>query len=613
MPKQNRQSIRSWRRTIFTFSLVFTLLFTGLLSPLAVQARSLEEIQQEIDKQKQTLGNAQNDLANAEKALRNAQASLSNAQGEVPKLEAEITQIEAQIEVNKLELAESAESQKLKELEHEERSFRQQRAVKSAYMTWRSRNVIDDSVVNGVESKMKSEVYAAEVSGIEGRGVERLGNEITELETEIANLNTENTNLANKTEELNQKKAEAIARIAALRQATAAASGQVAGLRSTRATLQATLSQLSAEQKAVQDYEALITGQTGNGGTLPVNSGQIYFVGRGRDLAQGHGVGMSQYGAKGAADAGWNATQILQFYYRGATVVQYPLNSEITVRYCQGNPALAPYQEGCNYNGANYGPVITERVSFDQYLSGLGEMPIGWHPEARKAQMIAARTYAARYTNNGDPNIPICLTTYCQVSYFKNGNQSEAANVQATKNLVITYGGQLIEALYSADNNQGNGTADHDTRFQNIYGDPTGSRPYLVSVNDNTAGFIPAKMYWNYYCPGAPCGDWAYRTNGYTYAHIDAMLNHVNNNGTYASVRSQVNGIRAAIGNVVAINFQLDGSQRVKKVLLTGSTGQTRAIGGYWFKSIWNAWIADTRPSGQLDYIYSQTFALVTK
>jgi SpoIID/LytB domain protein len=38
----------------------------------------------------------------------------------------------------------------------------------------------------------------------------------------------------------------------------------------------------------------------------------------------GHGVGMSQYGAYGAALAGWDAGQILRYYYRGADVTTAP-------------------------------------------------------------------------------------------------------------------------------------------------------------------------------------------------------------------------------------------------------------------------------------------------
>ena len=35
----------------------------------------------------------------------------------------------------------------------------------------------------------------------------------------------------------------------------------------------------------------------------------------------GHGVGLSQWGAKGMADAGFNERQILEYYYKGVRIV----------------------------------------------------------------------------------------------------------------------------------------------------------------------------------------------------------------------------------------------------------------------------------------------------
>jgi SpoIID/LytB domain protein len=45
----------------------------------------------------------------------------------------------------------------------------------------------------------------------------------------------------------------------------------------------------------------------------------------------GHRVGMSQYGAKGRADAGQGYESILQYYYAGANVVQYDIGRNVRV------------------------------------------------------------------------------------------------------------------------------------------------------------------------------------------------------------------------------------------------------------------------------------------
>ena len=53
-------------------------------------------------------------------------------------------------------------------------------------------------------------------------------------------------------------------------------------------------------------------------------------------------------------------------------------------------------------------------ISFeDQYLQGIYEMPGTWNIEALKAQTIAARTFAIKYTGNGSKTI--CTTEACQV------------------------------------------------------------------------------------------------------------------------------------------------------------------------------------------------------
>jgi SpoIID/LytB domain protein len=71
--------------------------------------------------------------------------------------------------------------------------------------------------------------------------------------------------------------------------------------------------------------------------TSPTPSGitklgdSVTFYGRG----YGHGVGMSQYGAKGRAVAGQTADQILAHYYQGATRGTVPLDTPIRVRILQ--------------------------------------------------------------------------------------------------------------------------------------------------------------------------------------------------------------------------------------------------------------------------------------
>jgi stage II sporulation protein D len=61
----------------------------------------------------------------------------------------------------------------------------------------------------------------------------------------------------------------------------------------------------------------------------------LVFSGRGF----GHGVGMPQYGARGAALAGWDAARILGYYYSGTTIGTAP-ERELRVLVAEGRPEV---------------------------------------------------------------------------------------------------------------------------------------------------------------------------------------------------------------------------------------------------------------------------------
>jgi len=57
--------------------------------------------------------------------------------------------------------------------------------------------------------------------------------------------------------------------------------------------------------------------------TLAWVEGGLRFKGRGT----GDGVGMSQWGAKGLAERGWNYREILGYYYPGTVLAPYVLEA----------------------------------------------------------------------------------------------------------------------------------------------------------------------------------------------------------------------------------------------------------------------------------------------
>jgi stage II sporulation protein D len=179
---------------------------------------------------------------------------------------------------------------------------------------------------------------------------------------------------------------------------------------------------------------------------LPAQAGAAttYIVdGRG----WGHGIGMSQYGARGYAEAGWGYERILAHYYPTTELTIVParpvrvllLEGKAAVKLGSSKPfkvvdargkvrRLKPrelnlaaakiaaarlplrYEPGASplvLNGNAYrGTLIVHRragkltvvnkLPLDRYLRGVvpWEMPDDWHPEALRAQAVVARSYA---------------------------------------------------------------------------------------------------------------------------------------------------------------------------------------------------------------------------
>ena len=73
----------------------------------------------------------------------------------------------------------------------------------------------------------------------------------------------------------------------------------------------------------------------------------------------GHGVGMSQYGARGMALAGYTAEQIVTHYYTGTTVSAVPDRAEIAVNLLHQSPRVTVRTESLAAGGG--GVVVTVR------------------------------------------------------------------------------------------------------------------------------------------------------------------------------------------------------------------------------------------------------------
>lgn len=137
----------------------------------------------------------------------------------------------------------------------------------------------------------------------------------------------------------------------------------------------------------------------------------------------------------------------------------------------------------------------TITLALEEYIKGVvaGEMPAHFHPEALKAQAVAARTVAVRrlkrFGGTGYPGTAADLSNDVHDSqawlskkqliakwglwgYYHNWSKIAAA-VEATAGLVLTYNGELIDALYHSTS--GPRTANPEE----VWGAPV---PYLKSV-----------------------------------------------------------------------------------------------------------------------------------
>jgi len=222
-------------------------------------------------------------------------------------------------------------------------------------------------------------------------------------------------------------------------------SGEVASARTYQAQLKQKIAELSSQQQSIIAARSSQVSSSVGGSELEyddLNASREYSPGFSPAYAvfsigaYTHRNGMSQYGAKGRADAGQSAEQILAQYYPGAT-----LNKSYSV------PATI--------NVEGYG----ERNFEDEYMKRIYEMPNSFPKEALKAQAVAARTYAIRRGGS------ICATESCQV--YKDGNKGGAWEeaVNETKGWVLeggpsaqyssTTGGYLNTSGWDTTDNQG--------------------------------------------------------------------------------------------------------------------------------------------------------------
>ena len=127
---------------------------------------------------------------------------------------------------------------------------------------------------------------------------------------------------------------------------------------------------------------------------------------------------------------------------------------------------------------AGGGMTAVNAVGLDKYVQGVvpGEMPASWHPEALKAQVLAARSYAL-VTDKGGDVFDQFPDTRSQVYRGVNGEETSTNDaVRATAGEVVTYEGKVAVTYFFST------SGGYTENIENVWGgDPV---PYLKGVED---------------------------------------------------------------------------------------------------------------------------------
>ena len=195
---------------------------------------------------------------------------------------------------------------------------------------------------------------------------------------------------------------------------------------------------------------------------------------------------------------------------------------------------------------------VINLMSLEDYIKGIVSTEISprWHDEVLKAFAITARTYSLHSGNrHASEGFKLCNDIHCQ--YFlglKYATEQSNAAVTATKDLVITYNGKPIEAVYFSSS--GGSTETHSDAWG---GELT--RPYLVSVE------LPLEKYEDY--------------NNAVWKNIVSpkeLSEFLRNTSSYSS---RFNGVINGDIAKIKINERSNPSGYIKDVAVTDKNGNT--------------------------------------
>lgn len=394
-----KRVIGSWfivHRKILSLLLILSLLFTINYPLSTIYADEVEDLQRQIDELNKARELSVSATKPLEGQLTSLKTQLANIQTGLQNLSSNITRKEKDLKVR------------------EDKLVTQQALLYSRVRSYYIRSFMADPLLvifsNVGSGDIFRELAYRQSATMEDQKV------ITQVTTEMLDLLTQK-------EKLEKDKANMAVLQAQVDKNATFLGGEIKKAKDYQTDLSSKIADLSAKQQSIlaarsgqftasigdselaDDYNASIKGFRES---APSGSYAVFSFG-----AFTHRKGMSQYGARGRAQAGQDFKAILRAYY-GKEPTSKDTGGDIKV--------------------AGVGSINFE----EKYLYGIAEMPSSWHPEALKAQAVAARTYAYRAKSSGQE---ICTTEACQVF-----SKSKADNPpQAWKDAVNATRGQVIE------------------------------------------------------------------------------------------------------------------------------------------------------------------------
>lgn len=551
---------------VLTFFLLFFSIHVAFVRNIQA-VDPVDELQQEIDeleKLKQMSVDAtkplENQLENLNQRIKNAQIGIVNAKKQAVNLAADIDEREEELAVQYIILTHRIAKQ-----------YKRSRTLSPFMMFLASHNAMKVT---------KDLAYISSVQAQDERLIKNISDEISNLETDKKKLEADQVRLASLEEQLKAQTSYFVGEIKGAKDYQQELSGKIASLSARQQSIinarSGTYTTSVGEVPLADDFNASIAFKA----QAPGNSFALFSFG-----AYTHRNGMSQYGAQARAKQGQSVEEILKAYYPGATLKKdYPVMGNITV------------------NGVG-------TIPFEgQYLHGIYEMPSSWHISALKAQAIAARTYAVKYTGNGARSI--CTTEACQV--FKNsrkGGDWEKAVNETKQWVLIDGGGNPVSTQYASTHGGYANTSGWDTTDKSNSGD------WSTRSWENIAGspwFYKSWYRSGYFSSGANCGRnhpwlsqeefsdiinaWIVRKNpnGADTSRIQPVtINQCNIGGSggnpysISELRDLANNSGGAVTNVNSVSVSHNSSGQTSNVKLQTNRGEVN-ISGSEFKTTFN-------------------------